>query len=93
MLEFAGGGLRFAWRGTAERLESPLWAVARSAAALVTSPDLARLRRRGGEACGWLFLDRSRNHSRQWCTMEDCGNLAKVRRFRARHARRRALRD
>ena len=34
--------------------------------------------------CGWLFLDRSRNHSRQWCTMDDCGNVSKVRRFRQR---------
>ena len=23
--------------------------------------------------CGWLFLYRSRNGSRRWCTMEDCG--------------------
>jgi predicted RNA-binding Zn ribbon-like protein len=81
------GGLRFEWRDAAERLESPLWPVVRAAAALLTSPELERLRECGGEECGWLFLDKSRNHSRQWCTMEDCGNLSKVRRFRERHAR------
>ena len=79
-------GLRWEWRGAAARLESPLWPVARAAAALLTSPELARLRQCGGDDCGWLFLDGSRNHSRQWCTMEDCGNLSKVRRFRERHS-------
>lgn len=81
-----GGGLRWEWRGLDEQLESPLWPVARAAAALLTSADLARLRQCGGDDCGWLFLDRSRNHRRQWCTMEDCGNVSKVRRFRQRHA-------
>lgn len=80
--------LRWEWRDAAERLESPLWPVARAAAALLTSPELERLHQCAGGECGWLFLDRSRNHSRQWCTMEDCGNLSKVRRFRERHARR-----
>ncbi|MBA3694513.1 MAG: CGNR zinc finger domain-containing protein, partial [Acidobacteria bacterium] len=28
--------------------------------------------------------DTSRNRTRQWCDMKDCGNLAKVRRFRAK---------
>ncbi|MGA2590961.1 MAG: CGNR zinc finger domain-containing protein [Bryobacteraceae bacterium] len=32
--------------------------------------------------CGWMFLDTTRNRSRQWCDMRDCGNRAKVRRFR-----------
>ncbi len=34
--------------------------------------------------CRWAFYDRSRNHSRTWCQMGDCGNRAKVRAFRAR---------
>ncbi len=63
-------GLRWEWPDSAERLESPLWPVVRAAAVLLTSPDLARLRQCGGGQCGWLFLDRSRNRSRQWCTME-----------------------
>ncbi len=81
-------GLRWEWRDGAERLEAPLWPVVRAAAALLTSRDLARLRQCGGERCGWLFLDRSRNRRRRWCSMDDCGNLEKVRRFRQRHARR-----
>ncbi len=62
----------------------PLATIARSAAELLTSPSLARVRACGGESCGWLFLDTSRNRSRQWCDMADCGNVAKVRRFRDR---------
>jgi predicted RNA-binding Zn ribbon-like protein len=32
------------------------------------------------ENCGWLFLDETRNHSRRWCDMSDCGNRAKAKR-------------
>jgi predicted RNA-binding Zn ribbon-like protein len=64
--------------------DSLLSAVARDAVTLLTSDQLPRVRQCGGESCGWLFLDTSRNRSRQWCDMRDCGNLAKVRRFRER---------
>ena len=36
--------------------------------------------------CRWAFYDRSRNRSRAWCEMQDCGNRAKVRAFRERHS-------
>jgi len=88
LLSPSGDGLRWEWPDPGEKLDAPLWPVARSAAALLTSGDLSRLRQCGGDGCGWLFLDRSRNRSRQWCTMEDCGNVSKVRRFRQRHSRR-----
>ena len=35
--------------------------------------------------CGWLFLDETRNKSRRYCSMSDCGNRAKQRRFQQRH--------
>lgn len=57
-----------------------LWPVVRAAAELLVSDDLSRVKHCGGENCGWLFLDLSRNHSRQWCNMQDCGNRAKARR-------------
>jgi len=63
-----------------------LWQVSQSAADLLTSPDLERVRRCAGETCGWMFLDATRNHSRHWCDMKDCGNRAKVQRFRQRRA-------
>jgi predicted RNA-binding Zn ribbon-like protein len=61
-----------------------LWPLALSAESVFGSDDVDRLRQCGGTACGWLFLDATRNHSRHWCDMADCGNRAKVRRFRAR---------
>lgn len=81
----ARGG--FVWASSVGKpaLDGPVSRVASSAADLLTSADLVRVRRCGGEECGWLFLDESRNRSRQWCDMRDCGNLAKVRRFRERH--------
>jgi predicted RNA-binding Zn ribbon-like protein len=88
VLALSAEGLRWEWPDAGSRLDSPLWPVSRSAASLLTSGDLSRLRQCGGERCGWLFVDRSRNRSRQWCTMEDCGNVSKVRRFRRRHSRR-----
>jgi len=77
-------GLRWEALDRGPQLDVVLEPIGRAAAALLTAGDLSRLRRCGGEGCGWLFLDRSRNRSRQWCTMEDCGNVSKVRRFRQR---------
>ena len=66
------------------RLDSPLWPVARSAAELLTSPKLSRVKICAGKGCGWVFLDESRNGSRRWCDSRDCGNRERVRRHLAR---------
>ncbi|MGH3787124.1 MAG: CGNR zinc finger domain-containing protein [Pseudonocardiaceae bacterium] len=34
--------------------------------------------------CRWAYLDTSRNRSRRWCDMADCGNRAKNRTWRQR---------
>ncbi len=36
------------------------------------------------EDCRAVFFDRSKNHSGRWCSMETCGNRAKVRAWRQR---------
>jgi len=72
------------WTDTKNALDQMLWRVADSAAEMLTTDDLTRLRECPGEECGWLFLDVSKNSRRQWCDMQACGNLAKVRRFRQR---------
>jgi len=77
-------GFTWAWIDTKYALDRMLWPVAHSAAELLTTEDCSRLRECGGEDCGWLFEDTSRNRSRQWCDMQECGNRAKVRRFRTR---------
>jgi predicted RNA-binding Zn ribbon-like protein len=77
---------RFTWTWADDplSLDLPLWPVARSAAELLTSPDLQALRLCASDRCDWLFLDTSRNGSRRWCSMRTCGNRAKARRHHAR---------
>ena len=77
-------GFQWKWTDGETALDRMLWPIAQSAAEFLMTGELSRLRECGGEECGWLFEDTSRNKSRQWCTMQDCGNLAKVRRFRTR---------
>ncbi|MFD2419241.1 CGNR zinc finger domain-containing protein [Amycolatopsis pigmentata] len=61
------------------------WAIALAAGRLFQEEDLTRLRRCHDAGCGWLFLDRSRNGSRRWCSSADCGNRARARRHYERH--------
>lgn len=77
-------GFTWEWIDGETALDRMLWSIAQSAAEFLMTGDLSRLRECGGEECGWLFEDTSRNRSRQWCHMQDCGNLEKVRRFRKR---------
>lgn len=77
-------GYRWTWESVPDALDQMLWPIAHSAAELLTSGELAHVRRCAGDHCGWLFVDRSKNHSRRWCDMGDCGNVAKVRRYRRR---------
>jgi len=88
-LRLAPEGEGYAWRGAAvaQALTSPLRPIVRSAAELLTSRDLDRVRECDGASCTWLFLDRSRNRSRRWCSMESCGNRAKARRHYHRRAK------
>jgi len=83
-LAHTGGAFGWTWDDNIA-LDRILWPVSLSAADLLTSGDLSRLRQCGGHECGWMFLDTSRNRSRHWCDMKDCGNRAKVSRFRQRH--------
>ena len=60
--------------------------IARSAADLLTSGSLERVKVCDAHDCGWFFVDVSRNRSRRWCDMAGCGNRVKARRYRERHA-------
>ena len=84
----AGGAYGWDWDLSGDdggaRLDGPLWPVAQSAAELLTSPKLGRVKVCAGEGCGWMFLDESRNNSRLWCDSRDCGNRERVRRHLAR---------
>ena len=82
VLVSSDAGFGFAFRDDdVSNLERPLWPIALSGAELLTSSGLARVRACSNEStCTWLFVDESKNHSRRWCSMRDCGNRAKARR-------------
>lgn len=88
MLRKRDGSIAYTWQ-EGDDLGRPLWPVAVAAAELLTSPEVSVVKECASETCDWLFVDRSRNRSRRWCDMSDCGNRAKARRF---HARRRSAR-
>ena len=82
----SGDGFAWEW-ALGDDLAGMLWPVAHSATGLLTSGPLGRVK--GCAGCNWLFVDESKNKSRRWCSMEDCGTHAKMRRYVARRAAKR----
>ena len=80
------GRLEWAWVGV-KQLTVPLHPIASAAADLLVGEDLVRVKQCA--RCPWLFLDVSKNHSRRWCDMNDCGRAEKIERYLARRAARR----
>jgi len=68
-------------------LTDPLRPIVHAAVELLTGGPLDRLKTCGN--CRWLFLDHSRNHSRRWCSMDECGIQMKHARFVEQRRRRR----
>lgn len=76
-----GSGYQLRWQTDPVALSRMLQPVVRSAAELLSSEELSRVRVCASDTCAWLFLDETRNKSRKWCDMTVCGNRAKARRF------------
>lgn len=83
--EGKAGGSRFriTLEPTRRGLEGVLFAIARSFAEVLVDGEPARLRVCENPDCGWVFYDATRSRTRRWCG-DSCGNLIKVRRFRAK---------
>lgn len=80
-LRLTPDGLCWIWAEAPEAdLDWMLWPIAYSAAEVLTSSSLDRIKACPGEGCGWIFIDQSRNRSRRWCDMQSCGNREKARR-------------
>lgn len=74
-------GYAWKWDVDEDALDWLIGPVALSAADLLISDERERVGQCADvRGCGWLFLDTSRNHSRRWCDINDCGNRAKQRR-------------
>lgn len=74
--------LRWTWPPPAT-LEEVMAPVAWNAGEVLTGVDRRRLGR--CPACDWLFHDTTRNRSRRWCDMGDCGSRDKALRYYHRH--------
>lgn len=78
------GELVESFQGQPWELSRPLWPIALSAAQFFVRGVTRRLKRCPGSGCDWLFIDVTKNGSRTWCSMADCGNRSKVTRYRMR---------
>ena len=77
------GGTRQAGRSV-QTVSQALSTIAREAVDLFDPAHSGRIRECSGEECSIVYLDTSRAASRRWCSMQRCGNRAKVRAHRAR---------
>src|SRR6266850_1944513 len=54
---------------------------------LIQQENRSLLRECADDTCAWLFVDRTKNHSRRWCDMNTCGTRNKMREYRERQKR------
>lgn len=76
-LHISDGKAAWVWPLSSDRLGSVLWPIIGSAEAVLTG-CLERARKCG--ECDWVFLDASRNTSRQWCK-KLCADRVRSRRY------------
>jgi predicted RNA-binding Zn ribbon-like protein len=68
---------------------APLWSVVAAAVELLTHGPADRIK--SCHACRFMFIDQSKNSSRRWCSMDDCGKAAKIARYLQRRSDARGL--
>jgi predicted RNA-binding Zn ribbon-like protein len=69
----------------ADKASALFSSIARDMIDVVSGPLASRIRRYEGVNCAIPFVDTSRPGTRRWCSMERCGNRAKVTGHRRRH--------
>ena len=80
-LSIEGAEIRWTWRPSARCMDYLLYPVLTAATDLLTSVSRGLVRQCEDAGCGWLFLDRSNARKRRWCSMADCGNRNKARKY------------
>jgi len=85
-LSIEGAEVRWAWRPEARCTDYLLYPVLTAATDLLTSVSRGLVHQCEDAGCGWLFLDRSNARTRRWCSMADCGNRNKARKYYRREA-------
>lgn len=79
------GGSKQAGRST-PHVRQALGTLARDAVHLFGPYESGRIRECSAQDCHCVYLDTSRSGNRRWCSMQRCGNRAKVRAHRDRVA-------
>jgi predicted RNA-binding Zn ribbon-like protein len=81
----AAGPEGYSWTwGPGGDLLVPLWPVVAAAVELLTARPAVPVK--ACQACRFLFIDQSKNGSRRWCSMDDCGKAAKIARYLQRRS-------
>lgn len=79
--ELVASPSRVAWKWATRDAETILFGeIALDAETMLKPQVLSRLRECSGRDCSRFFVDESKNGSRRWCSMSECGNRAKARR-------------
>ena len=87
----AGLGVRFADGGSSVEpsvggVRGAVGRILAEVSSAMADDTWARMKACRADDCRWAFLDTARNRSRAWCSMQSCGNRAKVHAYRERHA-------
>ncbi|MGW4931005.1 CGNR zinc finger domain-containing protein [Agromyces sp. NPDC004153] len=81
-------GQRLTWTWEPNTFRAPLWELTGAAVDLLATGATERLKACPG--CGFVFLDATKNGTRRWCSMDDCGKQEKIRRYVAKRSQARA---
>jgi predicted RNA-binding Zn ribbon-like protein len=76
---------RLRWEQDSAAPDSPVGHLAVAAVDLLREGPTDRIK--VCPSCGFAFLDTTKNRSRRWCSMDDCGKQEKMRRYVAKRAR------
>jgi predicted RNA-binding Zn ribbon-like protein len=83
-VRFADGGART--EPSAAGVRGAIGRILAEVSAGMADGTWERMKACRADDCRWAFLDTAKNRSRAWCSMQSCGNRAKVQAYRERHA-------
>jgi predicted RNA-binding Zn ribbon-like protein len=82
-MRFAGGGAHA--EPSAAGVRGALGRILAEVSVAMADGTWERLKACRADDCQYAFLDTAKNRSRAWCSMQSCGNRAKVSAYRERH--------
>lgn len=78
------GGFEQRFHATATSAQTVLASLAEAVSDLLWRADFALVKKCGNPDCILYFYDTTKNHTRNWCSMQICGNRTKVAAYYAR---------